>query len=365
MTEGVRELTFGLVGCGAISTQHLEAIATVDGARLGGVVSASTERARMVGERWKVPWTTDVSELLSRQDIDAVSILTPSGLHAAQAMAALGHGKHVLVEKPIALTVDDADAVVAEGHRRGLTVATVSQRRFEPAMAALHAVVEAGALGTVALILAEGIYVRPQSYYDSAPWRGTIALDGGVLMNQAIHIVDIVRWLGGPVRSLAAHMSTRTHVMEAEDTATVSLQFASGALGTVFVTTSADEERPAEIRVHGDLGHVRIVGEAAAEWNVPGVPGPVTSAATATASAAASRPSRADEPATAGPTTATWGTTAAGYVRQYTDFVDAVRRRRPPVVTGEDGRNAVEIVALAYESARTGHVVALDAVTAR
>lgn len=351
MTATSRPLSIGLIGAGAISTQHIEAIEAIDGARLGGVASASAERARTLGERYVVPWTTDLDELLVRADIDAVAIMSPSGLHPSQALAALAHGKHVLVEKPIALSVRDADAVIDEGRRRGLTVATVSQRRFEPAIMALQAAVASDAFGTISLILTEGIYHRPQAYYDSAAWRGTAALDGGVLMNQAIHMIDLIRWLGGPVRSVSAHVATRTHVMESEDTASVSLQFATGALGGIVATTSATPEFPPEIRVYGDAGHARIAGEAAVEWDVPGIPAP------------APVPAAADpaESATAMPgATATWGTTAAGYIRQYTDFVAAVREARPPAVTGDDGRNAVEIVTAAYESSRTGRAVELE-----
>jgi UDP-N-acetyl-2-amino-2-deoxyglucuronate dehydrogenase len=342
-----RPLTIGLIGCGAISTQHVEAIAAVEGLRLGAVASASEERARSVGTRAGVPWTTSVEELLGRPDVDAVAILTPSGLHPSQAIAALERGKHVLVEKPISLTVHDADAVIEAAQRGGLTLATVSQRRFEPVTQALHRGVETGALGTLSLVLAEGLYLRPQAYYDSAAWRGTIDLDGGVLMNQAIHLVDLVRWLGGPVRSVAAHVSTRTHVMEAEDTATVSLAFESGALGSIVATTSAVAESPAEIRVIGDAGRARIVGERAVEWEVPGVDRPV------------------DAP-TAGnggrPAAATWGTTAIGHVRQYADFLEAIRTGRSPAVTGIDGRNAVEIVTAAYEASRTHGSVVLEGV---
>jgi UDP-N-acetyl-2-amino-2-deoxyglucuronate dehydrogenase len=345
VTATSRPLTFGLIGAGAISTQHLEAIEAIDGAHLGGVASASAERARALGERWGVPWTTDLEELLVRADIDAVAIMSPSGLHPSQALAALAHGKHVLVEKPIALSVRDADAVIDEGRKRGLTVATVSQRRFEPAMIALQAAVAAGAFGTISLILTEGIYHRPQAYYDSAAWRGTIALDGGVLMNQAIHMIDLVRWLGGPVRTVSAHVATRTHVMEAEDTASVSLQFATGALGGIVATTSATPEFPPEIRVYGDAGHARIAGEVAVEWEVPGRPAP-----------SAGPPA----PDTAPGVAATWGTTATGYIRQYGDFIAAIREARPPAVTGDDGRNAVEIVTAAYESSRTGRAVELQ-----
>jgi UDP-N-acetyl-2-amino-2-deoxyglucuronate dehydrogenase len=331
-----RPLTIGLLGCGAISTQHVEAISALDGLRLGAVASASEARARSVGTQAGVPWTTSVEELLDRADIDAVAILTPSGLHPSQAITALERGKHVLVEKPIALSVADADAVIDAADRHGLTLATVSQRRFEPVMQALRLGVDAGAFGTISLVLAEGLSMRPQSYYDSAAWRGTTALDGGVLMNQAIHLVDLVRWLGGPVRSVAGHVTTRTHAMEAEDTATVSLAFESGALGSIVATTSAVAESPAELRVVGDAGHVRIVGEQAAEWEVPGVDRPKES------SSDGSRPA-----------TATWGTTATGHIRQYADFVEAIRTGRPPAVTGTDGRNAVEIVTAVYEASRT------------
>jgi len=339
----------GLVGCGAISTQHLEAISALPDLSLAGVVSASEERARTVGERWDVPWTTRLEDLLGRDDVDAVTIATPSGLHPAQALAALRSGRHAIVEKPIALSVADADAVVAEGRERGLVVATISQRRFEPAVRALRQAIEAGALGRVSLIIAEGLYHRPQSYYDSAPWRGTRELDGGVLMNQAIHVIDLVRWMGGPVASVSGHVATLGHRMEAEDTASVSLRFANGTLGEIVATTCASPEFPVELRVYGDRGHVRIAGEQVVEWDVPGIPAPaVGDDGTA---ALASRPGVG--------ATQTWGTSAIGYLRQDADFVDAVRSGRPPAVTGEDGRNAVEIITAAYEADRAGRAVVL------
>ncbi len=339
----------GLVGCGAISTQHLEAISALPELSLAGVVSASADRARTVGERWGVPWTTHLEDLLGRDDVDAITIATPSGLHAAQALAALRSGRHVIVEKPIALSVDDADAVVAAGRERDLVVATISQRRFEPAVRALHAAIEAGELGTISLIIAEGLYHRPQSYYDSAPWRGTQALDGGVLMNQAIHVIDLLRWMGGPVASVAGHVATLGHRMEAEDTASVSLRFAGGTLGEIVATTCANPELPVELRVYGDRGHVRLAGEAVVEWDVPGVTAPEPVAAEAEAVA--------DLPGVGA--TQTWGTNAIGYLRQYADFVEAVRTGRQPAVTGEDGRNAVEIITAAYEADRAGRAVVL------
>jgi UDP-N-acetyl-2-amino-2-deoxyglucuronate dehydrogenase len=344
MTD-IPPLRFGLIGAGAISTQHLEAIDELDGARIVAIASASADRARTAAERWGAAWTTDLDALVSRDDVDAVTICSPSGLHPVQALAALHHGKHVLVEKPIALTVVDARAVAAEARNRGLVAATVSQRRFEAVPRAIHEAVTAGDLGPVSMIVAEGLYHRPQSYYDSAAWRGTLTLDGGVLMNQAIHMIDLLRWIGGPVERVDANVATLGHRMEAEDTATVSLRFASGALGAILATTCATTEQPTELRVHGERGHVRLVGEAAAQWDVPGRAAP------------AAAPPREQEGAPG--RSATWGTNAMGYIRQYADFIAAVREARDPAVTAEDGGAAVEIIAAAYEASRTGCAVML------
>ncbi len=348
MTSSV--LRIGLVGAGAISTQHFEAIEALPGMRLAAVASASEVRARAAGEAHGVPWSTSLVELLARDDVDAVTICSPSGLHPAQALAALRAGKHVLIEKPIALSVADADAVIAEARSRGLVAAVVSQRRFEPAVRALKAAVDAGRLGRVILVIGEGLYFRPQSYYDSAAWRGTVGLDGGVLMNQAIHTLDLMRWVGGPAVSVAGQVATLGHTMEAEDTAVVSIRFASGALGSLSATTCTDTEQPVELRVYGQRGHARLTGATVAEWDVPGVEPPVDT------DDAADDP-RAEDADRA--VTRTWGTSAAGYLRQYTDFADAVRTGRPPGVTAQDGRDAVELIAAAYESSRTGRVITL------
>jgi UDP-N-acetyl-2-amino-2-deoxyglucuronate dehydrogenase len=337
---------FGLVGCGGISTQHIEAMNATPGARLVAVTSKSAERARSTGEKWSVDWTADLDELLSRDDIDAVAVTSPSGFHAEIALAALRHGKHVIVEKPLAITVADADAVIAEGRSQGRLIAAVSQRRFEPVIQALKAAVDGGGLGRVALIVAESLNYRPQSYYDSAAWRGTRALDGGVLMNQAIHEVDLVCWLGGPVASVAAHIATLGHEMESEDTATVSIRFANGGLGEIVATTCATPGFDQEVRIYGDAGHVRIVGEQPVEWEVPGFPAPSPDALDA-----------GIDPATlAAPT---WGTDSIGHMRQYADFVAAIQAGRPPAIAGEDARNAVAVVNAAYESDRTGQAVLL------
>ena len=339
-------LRIGIIGCGAISAQHIEAIGALPETRLVGVVDASEARAQATGERLSVPWSTKLEDLIERDDVDAVTICTPSGLHPGQARAALRAGKHVLVEKPIALSVAEAEAVVEDGHARARIVATVSQRRFEPAMQALHEAIAAGALGRISLIMGESLHHRPQSYYDSAPWRGTVAFDGGVLMNQAIHVIDLVRWIGGSVRSVGANLATLGHQIEVEDTATLSLLFTNGTLGEVVATTCAVSETLPELRIYGENGCVRIAGHEAVEWEVPGITRPP-------------RIAGPEPPSASLGSTATWGANAIGYLRQYADFAEAVHAGRPPAVTGEDGRNAVEVVTAAYEASRTGRVAYL------
>jgi UDP-N-acetyl-2-amino-2-deoxyglucuronate dehydrogenase len=210
--------------------------------------------------------------------------------------------------------------------------------------------VDAGHLGRIVLVIGEGLYHRPQSYYDSAAWRGTTSLDGGVLMNQAIHTVDLMRWIGGPVVAVSGQVATLGHAMEAEDTAAAAIRFASGALGTICATTCVRPEQPVEFRVCGDKGHVRLSGATVAEWDVPG------------ASAPLAKDDAADDPgdeADDASVTRTWGTSSAGYLRQYADLVEAVRSGRPPAVSAQDGRDAVELITAAYESSRTGHEVSI------
>lgn len=322
MRDAIR---FGLIGCGVVAADHLEALASVDGVQLVGVASTSEASARAVGERTAVPWTTDYEDLLGRTDVDAVAITTPSGLHADMAIAAMRAGKHVLVEKPVAVTLEDADAVIAEASRLGRMVSVVSQRRFEPAVETLVAVAHGGALGELVFLSARSLNYRDQAYYDRAAWRGTLALDGGVLKNQAIHEIDLLCWLGGPVRSVTAHVATLGHEMEAEDTATVSLQFENGALGEISATTCAFPGFEPEVAVFGSQGHARIVGDQPVIWNVPSMPAPTIP------------PSR-----------------ESGHAAHYRDFVHALETNRAPKVSASDARAALAVVEAAYESSRSG-----------
>lgn len=330
---------YALIGCGGIAAQHLDAIAATPGARLVAVASRSAASAQRVGEAHGVPWYTDVAAMLQRPDLDVVILCTPSGLHAEQALLALQHGKHVVVEKPLALTLESADELLAEAQRCGLQVAVISQRRFEPVIEALRGVLESGALGQLVLLEGAVHYHRTQAYYESADWRGTIAMDGGALMNQAIHMVDLLRWLGGPVSSVAGQIATLTHQMEAEDVATASLRFQSGALGTITATTSAYPGFDQQLRIYGERGFIELHGQRVAGWSVPGHPAPAEAAAEGSG---ASNP---------------LAISAAGHARQYADITAALQEGRPSAITGRDGRETLALVLAVYESARTGRAV--------
>src|SRR5262249_25012586 len=184
--------------------------------------------------------------------LDMVVVGTPSGLHGEHGAAAARRGVHVLVEKPIEITVARADALVDEAHRAGATLGVVFQDRFKPDVRALKAIVDSGALGSLSLVHAQVPWWRPPEYYRDSRWRGTWALDGGgALINQAIHTVDLLLWLCGPVTRVVGKAATRFHRIEVEDTAVAILEFASGALATLEATTCAYPGRPRRIEISG------------------------------------------------------------------------------------------------------------------
>lgn len=333
----MRPRGIALIGCGAIAQNHLGAIRDIPGARLAGVAARRAEKARETGEREGCPWTADYRELLRRSDVDLVDIATSSGSHAAIALDALDAGKHVLVEKPMAMTSEEAERVLARARERRLTLSVVSQRRFEEQHAAVRKVLDGGALGKLLVAEAACPYFRTQEYYDSAAWRGTIAEDGGALMNQSIHSVDLLLWLAGPVRAVYAKTATRTHRMEAEDVALALVTFEGGAFGSVLASTSVRPGFPPTLNFYGEQGSIRLEGAEIVHWTVPDVP----------------RPAPAPFAASAGYA----GPKVAGHLHhrlQLEDVLDAIETGRRPAVTGEDGLRAVEFVEAVYRSAKEG-----------
>lgn len=333
----------GIVGCGTIAQFHIQALKEVPQARLVGVSGRRAEKAREVGEREKSSWTADYKELLRNPEVEVVSVTTSSGSHAPIAIEALAAGKHVLVEKPMSMTAAQADRMIAKASEKRLTLGVISQRRFEDPHQAAKRAIDGGALGKLLLVEAYCPFYRTQEYYDSASWRGTKAEDGGALMNQGIHSVDLLLWFGGRARSVSGKTATRTHRMEAEDLGLGLVTFESGAFGTIMASTSIQPGFAAALNLYGEKGTIKIEGTSVVHWTVPGVAKPELQ--DASASGAGVRDPKA--------------ISHRYHRRQIEDFLAAVVEGRPPAVTGEDGKRAVQLIEGIYASSETGAPVKL------
>ena len=282
-----------------------------------------------------------------------VCVCVPSGLHAEVGVRAARAGKHLVVEKPIDVTLAAADRLIEAARAAGVTLTVISQHRFDPGLIELKRLLGDGALGRLVLAEASTKWYRTQAYYDSAAWRGTWAMDGGSLMNQGIHYVDLLRWCMGPVTEVIAVCATQAHQVEVEDTALAIVRFGSGAVGTILSSTAAYPGFPQRLEITGTDGTVivedgRIVRRAFGAQAAAGDPGddagPDAGAAGAGAVGAAADPAAIE---------------VASHAAQIADLLAAVEEGRAPAVDGQAGRDALEIVRAVYESARTGAPVGL------
>jgi len=220
-----------LVGCGRISRNHLEAIDHIDELQLVAVADSDVSRAQAVGVEQDVPAFGSLDEMLAGVPSDLVAICTPSGLHPQHGIAAARAGRHVLTEKPMAISLAGADDLVQACDAAGVHLFVVKQNRLNPAIQLLRRAVDKGRFGRIYSANTTVRWTRPQEYYDAEPWRGTWEFDGGAIMNQASHYVDLMQWLVGPVESVLAKTATQARRIEAEDSGVALLKFRSGALG--------------------------------------------------------------------------------------------------------------------------------------
>lgn len=339
------ELQFALVGCGHVATKHVQAIAQVSGARLSAVCDINADRAASLGATLGVPAFTDIDEMLRRvPSIDVVNVLTPTGYHPEHAIRIAAHRKHVVVEKPMALRLEDADAMIDACERAGVMLFVVKQSRYNPPVQKLRRAVEDGRFGKLVMGTVRVRRCRRQEYYDRDDWRGTWELDGGVLANQASHHIDLLMWMLGDVRSVYAKAATQLVDIETEDTAAVLMHFANGALGIVEATTAA---RPSDLEgslsILGERGAVEIGGHAVDEmisWRF--------------------EDSTPDELAAsiADPT-------GVGHCAFIENVVRAIRGDAVALVDGAEGRRSLELINAMYESVRTGREVGLPYLSTR
>jgi predicted dehydrogenase len=342
-----------IVGCGMIARFHARALAEIPDAKLVALVSRSEPNARKMAESLGLACDTygDLAPVLARRDVHVVIVTTPSGAHLEPAAAAAQAGKHVVVEKPLEITVERCDRIIEACDRSGVQLCTIFPSRFGDANGALKAAVDAGKFGRLTLGETTCKWWRPQSYYDEGGWKGTQALDGGgALMNQAIHNVDLLLWMMGPATHVSGFTATLAHQrIEVEDTAAACLRFANGALGVIQATTSVHPGLPKTIAVHGDKGTAVIEQDDVLRWEFQ----------PETAEDKAVKERFAVKVGASGGSSNPAAISHVGHARQLADFLDAIRNHRRPLVDGREGRKAVELICAIYQSAKTGQAVRL------
>lgn len=339
-------LRFVLVGCGRIAKRHADLLGRgqIDGALLAGVCDVDPVRAQYFGEQYGVPWFADMARMFESVEADVAAILTPSGMHPEHAMAAAAAGLHVVVEKPMALRLDDADAMIEACSLAGVRLFVVKQNRFNVPVAKAREAHDQGRFGRLVLGTVRVRWCRDQSYYDQDGWRGTWALDGGVLANQASHHIDLLEWFMGPVRTVHARATTALVRIEAEDTAVATLEFMNGALGVIEATNATrPKDLEGSLSVLGEKGSVVIGGFAVNEmlhWAF-----------------VEERPGDADvlEQFSVNPP----NVYGYGHQAYYEHVVHCLQTDAPALVDGRGGRRSLELITALYESIETGKQVQL------
>jgi UDP-N-acetyl-2-amino-2-deoxyglucuronate dehydrogenase len=345
MSQGKHKGDFrvALVGCGRISQNHFDAIRKVDGLRLVAVSDTVEERARTTGEEQGVPWFTNYADMLKKAESEVVTIATPSGLHSAQGIAAAKAGKHVITEKPMAITLEQADALLEATDTAGVRLFVVKQNRLNPAIQLLKRAVDKGRFGRIYVANTTVRWNRPQEYYDAASWRGTWEFDGGAFMNQASHYVDLIQWLVGPVESVIAKTATQARRIEAEDSGVAVLRFRGGAIGVIEVNVlTYPRNWEGSVTIIGEKGTAKIGGTAVNKvehWLF----------------------SEYDDDDKLIETAATNPPSVYGFGHEgyYRNVLAVLRGHAQPETDGRAGRKSLELLLGIYESAKTGRDVPL------
>ena len=342
----MEKLRFAIIGIGNIAATHAAAIDHTPDAQLVAVATRNPERGQAFAAAHNATWYANHRALLAQDHIDAVAICTPHNLHAPMTLDAAAAHKHVLVEKPMALTTIECDTMIAACERAGVALGVIFQMRFDPLSRQLKSMIDRGKLGRLLWVSASIIWYRNDDYYRSSPWRGTIAHSGGgVLINQAIHLIDLMLWLADMPASVTARTKTLNHPIDVEDGAVAILEYADNRLGVIQATTVAYPGYPEQLEFHGTRGSaVYHKGQGKLEWHI----------------AEPREDGMEQVPVDSGAAKAS--TDAAGHIMQYQDFVAAIRERRPPLIDGREGRKSVQLVEAIYRSAREQKTIAINAV---
>jgi UDP-N-acetyl-2-amino-2-deoxyglucuronate dehydrogenase len=335
-------IKFAIVGMGHIAKKHVEAINEADGAELVAVCDAAAERLEEYSGKYET--YTDLDEMLkTNQDIQVVNICVPSGLHARLTKIVAEHGRHIVVEKPMSLRLEDSEEMIRVAKENNVKLAVVHPNRFRPAIMKLREKMDQGVFGTMSHANATVRWNRGQAYYDQAPWRGTKEFDGGVLMNQAIHNLDLMLWFMGEVESVQAMAATRLRKIEAEDVAAAVVRFKSGALGIIEAATTIYPKNLEEsLAIFGEKASVKIGGSNALfieTWDMEdGIEGEKESFNESIKDNPLGKP---------------------GHQWIIEDMVQSIKEDREPIVSGQDGMAPVKLILAILESAESGKEVKL------
>ena len=342
---------FGIIGCGMIANFHAKAIRDIDGAELVACFNRTAPKAEKLAAEFGGEVYTDLSEMLKRDDLDIVTICSPSGAHMEPCVQAAEAGKHVVVEKPLDVTLERCDRMIEACNKAGVKLATIFPSRFHKSSQLMKQAVDGGRFGKLALGDAYVKWFRTQEYYDSGAWRGTWELDGGgALMNQAIHSVDLLLWLMGPVVEVMAHTATVAHErIEVEDVATATLRFANGALGTVEATTAGFPGSLKKIELTGSQGTAILEEEDIIKWEF----------AESTDDDDKLREEMLGKTETGGGAADPAAIGHHAHAELFRDFLQAIEEDRPPLIDGVEGRRSVELILAIYESAKSGQKISL------
>ncbi len=328
------KIGFAIVGCGMISRFHAEAIKAQEDAELVGVYDPVISSMEHFSALYGVKTYESLEMLLNSREVDVVCVCTPNGTHASLAKEVLNAGKHVVIEKPMALTLKDSDDIIQLAREKKLCVCVISQLRFSPAVQAVKKALEEGRFGQIVSASLSMKYWREPEYYASSGWRGTWTMDGGgALMNQGIHGVDLLQYLVGPVKNLRAMCKTQYHKIETEDSAAAVLNFTNGAVGTLEGYTACYPGYPRRIEICGTNGSVILEEDTILRWDLQGDPPEIESHGSASAS----------DPA---------AISCIGHKKQLHNMVNAIRGKEALLVDAVEGRKPVEIILAIYESSK-------------
>lgn len=335
-------IKIGILGAGSISDTHARAARAIPGVEIAAVYGRNVAKAQRLAELYGGVAFDSLERFLEHRPMDIVAIGSPSALHADQGIAAAERGLHVLVEKPLDITTARADALIAATDRAGVKLGVFFQDRLKPDVVKMKAMVDAGIAGRPILASGRVKWYRPPEYYGGSRWRGTFALDGGgALINQAIHTVDLLLHLWGPIVSVDARAGTQLHKIEVEDTVVATLQFENGALGVFEASTAVYPGYARRVELTGANGtltleHDSLVGVDLKEPD-PRFPSDALAPRDAAPAANAASPTVSD---------------ATPHRRIIEDFLHAIQTSGTPACDGPDGRRSVVVIDAIYASAR-------------